>query len=131
MRTGVILALLIAVCVLFTVHGSTAPVDATSSSVVNGSETVIEIQLQSDGDANISVETVIPLRDANDTAGFNQTKEDFRAGVLKEKPSMCFAKQPRHRTTKRIDRWLSITRVLVELHTSKKMPESTFSNSRG
>ncbi|WP_248908670.1 helix-turn-helix transcriptional regulator [Halocatena marina] len=80
MRTGVILALLIAVCVLFTVHGSTAPVDATSSSVVNGSETVIEIQLQSDGDANISVETVIPLRDANDTAGFNQTKEDFRAG---------------------------------------------------
>lgn len=77
MRTGVTFALLIALCVLFALHGSTAPVNADPSPAVNNSDTVIEIQLQPNGDANISVKTIVPIEDANGTAGFNVTAQEF------------------------------------------------------
>lgn len=80
MRTGVTFALLIALCVLFTLHGSTAPVNADPSPAVNNSDTVIEIQLQPTGDANISVKTIVPIEDTNDTAGFNVAAQEFEAG---------------------------------------------------
>lgn len=83
MRTGVTFALLIALCVLFTLHGSMALVNANPSPVINDSDTVIEIQLRPNGNATISVKTIVPIEDANDTAGFNEAAQAFEVGTVK------------------------------------------------
>jgi hypothetical protein len=87
MRTGVIFALLVALCVLLGPMGSMAPVAAApsqSSFASDGSSTTIEIQFQRDGDARISIVTTVPVQGKNDTAGFREAAKDFEVGELKE-----------------------------------------------
>jgi uncharacterized membrane protein len=87
MRTGVTFALLVALCVLLGPIGSMAPVAAASSqssSASDGSSTTIEIQLQRDGDARISIVTTVPVQGKNDTAGFKEAAKEFEVGAIEE-----------------------------------------------
>ena len=85
MRTGVTFALLVALCVLLGPMGGMAPVAAApsqSSSASDGSSTTIEIQLQRDGDARISIVTTVPVQGKNDTAGFSEVAKNFEVGSM-------------------------------------------------
>jgi hypothetical protein len=112
MRTGVTIALLIALCVLSGPLGSTVPVATaqSSSSTLDEPTTTIVIQIHSNGDARISVVTKVPINGENGTVGFEQAAKAFEVGSIYEEPLNVFNRAVR-RANNASNRSMSIVDV--------------------
>jgi uncharacterized membrane protein len=113
MRTGVTFALLVALCVLLGPMGSIAPVAAApsqSSSASDVSSTIIEIQVQRNGDARISIVTTVPVQGKNDTAGFKEAAKSFEVGEFKKNTLDAFRHAARD-TSNATNRPMSIENI--------------------
>lgn len=115
MRTGVIFALFIALCVLLgPVGGSTplaAPPSQASHSESGRSDTIIEIQLQQDGDARMSIVRRVPLRGENATAAYEQAASEFTVKSIEMEKLKTFFRRVVQNTSNATNRPMSIENI--------------------
>jgi hypothetical protein len=131
MRTGVIFALLVALCILLGPVGSIAPLAAApsqvSSSESGGSGTIIEIQIQQNGDARVSIVTTVPVRGENGTTAYEEAARQFNITSIEiEELNESFHRIVQ-RTSNATNRSMSIEKIDRSTNLSDGVARFTFS----
>lgn len=83
----------------------------TSSPESGGLDTIIEIQIQPDGDARMSIVTRVLVRGENATAAYKQATSDFSVKSIEMKKLKTFFQRVAQRTSNATDRPMSIENI--------------------
>ena len=109
MRQAVLGVTVVALLLVFALAGT--PAVGAAQETTTDTETVIQIQLQENGDARWSVITEFNLTDENETAAFERLRAEFESGSGSGARSVAVFREAADRVSQQTDREMEITDV--------------------